>query len=265
MKKIYLLLFTLPFITSCSVENLLQDKPLMYTYEPTSVLTTSAILGGSTLSEMGNNITEYGIVYSTEDAPTITDTKIAIGERIGDFNYRFEIFSPGTTYYYRSYGTNSIGTGYGETYSFTTQEEAPCSHEIDNRLYTGVHGTININQILRDDIQAYYSDGNVKFSTRSNYSNIRIELVFNEINAQLPKTGTYHTVYDFDESEGPSQGEVMIGLLNFYGSYDENGFSPKTGHTLYVENDDNGNVTFTFCNEEFSQYYTLDGKFTYHE
>ncbi|MFP9112752.1 hypothetical protein ACLI1A_02350 [Flavobacterium sp. RHBU_3] len=122
MKKIYLLLFTFYFLTGCSVENLLQEEPLMRTYAPTDIKTTSAILGGSTLCEMGQNITEYGIVFSTTDKPTINDTKIPLGEGMATFVYRIYYFSPGKTYYYRTYGTNSIGTGYGETYSFTTKQ-----------------------------------------------------------------------------------------------------------------------------------------------
>ena len=261
MKKIYLALFSIPFFLSCSVENIHVYEPTMLTYEPASVLTNSATLGGQTLSEGGKDITEYGIVYSQNDNPTTSDTKIALGERLGDFYGVYTNFQPSTTYYYRSYGINSIGTGYGETYSFTTQETAACNPTVDNRIDTGFFGTITINDVNLDEDPSPLFDGNVPFSTESYNSIIRIEVIFNETLARLPQTGTYHTVTGFDSVAEQSVGEVVLNLYNYNGS-DIGGFASIAGKTIYIQNE-NGRITFIFCDVEINQYYTLDGKFTY--
>ncbi|KGO92730.1 hypothetical protein [Flavobacterium subsaxonicum] len=263
MKKILIAFMVLSLATSCQVENVNYTVPIMVTYEPESVLTTSASLGGLALGDGGLTISEYGLVYSTNAQPTINDTKIVEGTGYGEFFKSYTNFLPATTYYYRSYGVNQTGTGYGEIYSFTTQQNAACSFNVDNVLDTGNYfGTLAIDYVNRDFDQTSFFDGNVQFITSTDWSVIRIELIFNEVNAQLPKTGTYQTVYNFNGFQ-PSEGQVMLRLSN-YNSGDIGGFGSEPGKTVYVQNN-NGVVSFIFCDVELNQYYTLNGKFTYTE
>ena len=261
MKRILLSFIVIGLLTGCQVENINYSVPVMATYEPQNVLTTSASLGGVTLSEGGKEITEYGIVYGTNPEPTTNDTKKAEGSRLGDFYYNYEIFNPGTTYYYRSYGTNVTGTGYGETYTFTTSEEAPCNPTQDNRVNLGNYfNYLNITYVDLNDYGGFV-DGNVVFTGGSYNSIITINAGFNEVNGRLPLTGTYTTVYGFETNETQSEGKIHLGISNYNGSDIGGDFAPP-GLKVYVQNN-NGVISFIFCDLVISHYYNLNGKFTY--
>lgn len=259
MKKIILSLLGITLLTGCGVENINYTTPDMITYEPENVLTTSASLGGYALFEGGKNITEYGIAYSTGENPTVNDNKVAVGSRKGEFFNSYDIFTPGTTYYYRAYGINEVGVGYGETYSFTTQEPAPCNPTQNNRVDTGVN-SFTVNSVQKE-ILPY--DGNLEFKTFANASTTVITLTFNEIDRRLPLTGTYTAVHGFDTLSPLSQGEVAVSIVGYIG-WEMASAIAEPGTKIYVENN-NGNVTFKFCTLEMSNYYTLNGKFTYTE
>ena len=81
--------------------------------------------GISVLGSAGCTISEYGFVYGTATAPTISDNKKALE---GDYTVAGTAF-PATTitglalntkYYVRAYATNSFGTAYGAEVEFTT-------------------------------------------------------------------------------------------------------------------------------------------------
>jgi hypothetical protein len=96
---------------------------LAATTAATLVTGTTALTGGSITSTGGATITEKGICYSTTvTSPTILDTKLV------DVTTGLLITSPmtgllpNTTYYVRSYATNSAGlTGYGSLAVFITR------------------------------------------------------------------------------------------------------------------------------------------------
>ena len=61
----------------------------------------------------GTNVTTKGICYSTSPLPTLSNTVIIMGSGLGMFGSSIINLVPGTTYYFRAYATNSIGTAYG--------------------------------------------------------------------------------------------------------------------------------------------------------
>jgi hypothetical protein len=260
MKKLLFTIVSIGLLSGCSVENIVEVTPVMVTYEPQNVLTTSASLGGIVMSEGGGTVTEYGIVYGTTSLPTVNDNKIVEGTRIGEFYSNYEGFTPSTTYYYRAYGTNAKGNGYGDTYSFTTQEEAQCNPARDNFINTGLYG-LDINYV--DKEYNPFTDGNIQFGTSSTNSTTSIYLGFKEINQRLPLTGTYTIVDSFYSQQDYSQGTVTL-VLNGYLGWEQSAGLGVAGDKIYVENN-NGIVTFIFCNLELSNTYTLNGKFTYSE
>lgn len=260
MKRVLFALTVLGLFLACQVENINYTKPVMVTYEPQNVLSTSASLGGYAAGEGGQEISEYGIVYSTGTIPTTADNKVAIGERVGEFYQNFELFEPGTTYNYRTYGINQSGTGYGETYSFTTTEEAPCDPATDNFVDIGTKElTINYVDMETNDTT---EEGNIRFTTTASWDVARIILIFNEIDKRLPLTGTYTTTHGFDIGGPYSQGLVKVEFEDFNSAF--GGSSAAPGKELYIENND-GVLTFIFCDLELQQHYTLNGKFTYAE
>jgi len=91
----------------------------------TTFNSTSATMGGNVTADGGATVTERGVVYSTSDTtPTIGETGVTQDVNgttgTGTFSKSVTGLSGGTTYYVRAYATNSVGTTYGSTQSFTT-------------------------------------------------------------------------------------------------------------------------------------------------
>jgi hypothetical protein len=91
----------------------------------TSVTYNSAVLGGEITSNGGSAITARGTVWNTTGAPTLADNPQAEGgTAVGVFSHTRTGLQAGTTIYYRSYATNSVGTGYSANdQTFTTGTE----------------------------------------------------------------------------------------------------------------------------------------------
>jgi uncharacterized protein (TIGR02145 family) len=108
------------FFNSCN-----KDKvPSLTTNEVTEIARTTATSGGKITDDGGNTITECGVCWSTSQNPTIYDFKTKDGAGSGSFTSNIIGLYPYTTYYVRAYATNSNGTGYGSSKSFTTQGSA---------------------------------------------------------------------------------------------------------------------------------------------
>jgi FlaG/FlaF family flagellin (archaellin) len=189
--------------------------------------------------------------------PTVNDMKVAIANGEGEFYGAVNGLEPATTYYYRAYGTNATGTGYGEPLTFTTLPQS-CSYAQDNSVNTGsqnldiagVVKKINHSQIL------FY--GNIEYYTQP-VNNHVITLQFYEDNTQPPASGVYTTVSQYDGNSSPSDFKVKV-LVSSNGLYNE-GALATAGQLIFIENN-NGQVTFTFCDTHAGSY-TLNGKFTY--
>ncbi|SEB06441.1 Protein of unknown function [Flavobacterium gillisiae] len=82
---------------------------------------TTTIGGGNIYNDGGATISSRGVCWSnTTTSPTITSPKTIDGTGIGAFTSSITSLTPRTTYYVRAYATNSAGTAYGDTFSFTT-------------------------------------------------------------------------------------------------------------------------------------------------
>ncbi len=96
------------------------------------ITTTSAIIYGK-VESLGNadKVIDWGFVLSTSPNPTIenNDKKFSgNGPRTSSFSFNTDgtdnmKLSPNTKYYYRAYAINEKGIGYGEVYSFITNEK----------------------------------------------------------------------------------------------------------------------------------------------
>lgn len=86
-----------------------------------SISKTSATTGGSITTDGGSPITAKGVCWSsTTSSPTIANSITNDGTGINQFTSNLTNLNPGTTYYVRSYATNSLGTVYSNSQSFTT-------------------------------------------------------------------------------------------------------------------------------------------------
>ena len=94
--------------------------PTLTTVPVTVFTLTTAVSGGAITSDGGASITEKGVCWATSANPTIINDKTSNGTGSDSFTSDLTVLLPGTTYYVRSYATNSVGTGYGNEVSFTT-------------------------------------------------------------------------------------------------------------------------------------------------
>jgi len=98
------------------------NAPALTTFEISEITQTTATAGGEITDDRGADVTARGVCWSTNQEPTINDSKTEDGTGLGDFTSNITGLEPNTTYYVRAYATNSAGTGYGSAISFTTLE-----------------------------------------------------------------------------------------------------------------------------------------------
>ena len=125
MKKIfwiYLIIvpvFLLLFTTFCKKEEP-ATVPDLNTTAITNITTTTATGGGNIISDGHSAITAKGICWGIAANPTTSNSKINDGSGIGQFVSNITGLTAGTTYHFRAYATNSVGTGYGNEVVITT-------------------------------------------------------------------------------------------------------------------------------------------------
>ncbi len=98
--------------------------PTLTTTTVTNITQTTATSGGNITSNGGSAVIFSGVCWSTNQNPTISDSKSTDGGSIGVFVSNLTGLAPNTTYYVRAYAMNSIGTAYGNQVSFATLPNA---------------------------------------------------------------------------------------------------------------------------------------------
>lgn len=118
--------------------------PTVTTPTSTTITSTSAVLGGNVTSGGCTVITSYGIYYSTASGftPPVPDVVTTSGSVSGVFTENVSGLTPGTTYYYVAYATNSSGTTYSTEGSFTTLKNEPTNQVTAFSCGTTTSGSI---------------------------------------------------------------------------------------------------------------------------
>lgn len=112
------------FIISCSKDSSNDNLglPSVVTLEIDNLTYNSVESGGSIISNGGTSIISCGVVWSTNENPTINDFKTTDVLSVSEFTSSITNLEPDTTYYLKAYATNSKGTSYGNQISFTTNQ-----------------------------------------------------------------------------------------------------------------------------------------------
>jgi uncharacterized protein (TIGR02145 family) len=112
-----------------------EEVPVVSTTEVTNITISTATSGGFIEDDGGVGIIDCGVCWSTNDNPTINDSKTI--DTIGTFGFESSIkgLEPNKTYYVRAYATNSVGTGYGNVISFTTHGFGTFTDPRDGSVY----------------------------------------------------------------------------------------------------------------------------------
>ncbi len=109
-----------------------QETPLPNTQAASNITSTTATLNGDITFDGGAAITARGFVYATSNADLTIDNTAAdiviVSGTTGVFEKEITGLTVGTTYYYKAYATNSVGTAYGRGQSFTTLASEELEH-----------------------------------------------------------------------------------------------------------------------------------------
>jgi hypothetical protein len=108
----------------CKKEGPKKQAPTVITGgQVTEIGSESARIGGEISSDGGDSVRERGICWSSNNQmPDLREGKTSEGKGLGSFVCTVTGLRSNTGYYARAYATNSMGTGYGKTISFTTLE-----------------------------------------------------------------------------------------------------------------------------------------------
>ena len=142
-------------------------KPTLTTASATNISYTSATVGGNVTSDGGATITERGVVYSTTQSPTTSNSKVTSGNGTGSFTCDLTNLQENTRYYVRAYAINKKGTSYGEQSSFTTKAYAlptVTTSSVTNISYTSA----SVGGNVTSDGGANVTERGVVYSTNQN-------------------------------------------------------------------------------------------------
>lgn len=97
--------------------------PSVVTGEVTYIEAELAACSGEVTMSGGSPVTQRGICYNTIGNPTLSDSYRFSSAGVGSFNVTLPSLSPNTTYYFRAFATNALGTEYAtEVKTFTTDK-----------------------------------------------------------------------------------------------------------------------------------------------
>jgi uncharacterized protein (TIGR02145 family) len=196
-------------------------EPTVTTEEVTSITETSATTGGNVTDDGGAEVTQRGVVWGTDENPTV-ETNLGIttdGNGTGQFTSNIENLNAQTTYHVRAYAINSQGTAYGQQISFTTfagSDPGTTVTDIDGNVYQTV--VIGNQQWMASNLKVTkYNNGDLIPASLTNSAWAATE------------AGAY-AVYPFGSVAGVDSEQQMIdayGLLyNWYATVDTRGLCP---------------------------------------
>ncbi|MHA7128113.1 MBG domain-containing protein [Algoriphagus namhaensis] len=154
--------------------------PSVSTGSASAISSTSATLAGQVTGDGGDAVTARGFLYSsTDNSPTLGETgviQLADGNGLGSFNEQITALTESTTYYFRAYATNSVGTSYGETKSFATQAapvKKPLTLASQNLVITKVYDGSNSASITGVVLSGVETGDVVTVQASASYDNSR--------------------------------------------------------------------------------------------
>lgn len=121
-KSITFLLYGLfVLLAACSDDSDTSPAPTLTTGSVVNLYSSEAIIEGSINIPEGSSVSEYGILYSTENSMDDTAHQPAISTPGGKFIVQLTDLIPNTTYFYCAYANGNFGTAKGDVKNFKTR------------------------------------------------------------------------------------------------------------------------------------------------
>ncbi len=198
-------------------------KPILTTNVVTNITDGTAICGGNILSNGGSPLISRGVCWHIGNwVPSITDNKTTDGSDLGSFTSEMVGLSHYTLYTVRAYATNSVGTAYGDYFSFMTLNSPIIFNpnasygsisDIDGNIYktiiigsqTWMAENLNVKHYRNGDIIPYITD-----------------------NTEWGQQSYKGACCDWDNDS--SNGHIYGKLYNWYALYDIRNIAPIGWH-----------------------------------
>jgi hypothetical protein len=130
--------------------------PAVTTTAASFIGTTGATAGGNVTSEGSSSVTFRGICWGRTINPTTADNITTDGTGAGIFSTSITGLTPGVTYHFRAYATNSVGTVYGDDVVVVTTTTGLSDQKMNSI-------TLYPNPVI-DDLQIKDLDGTGSFT-----------------------------------------------------------------------------------------------------
>ena len=197
------------------------------TSNATNPTTNSATLDGSIATNIGGTVDSYGFYWGTGASPT-TQVQVGTDNHTGPFTYALTGLTPGTTYSFEAYASNSQGLTTGTVLTFTTVVPAP--PPIKGPVFTDVPSTFwayaDIENLVGLGYATGYSDGTFRPNnqiTRAEFCAI-MDKVLN-VTTFTPQTPTFTDVNTGDWFYQAVEEAVYAGIAK---GYNDGTFRPNS-------------------------------------
>ena len=202
--------------------------PTVTTGTASSITATGATLSGNVTSDGGATVTACGFLYGT-NASNLTQT-VRSGSGTGSFTTALTGLTPGTTYYYKAYATNSAGTAYGEVMSVALTTAYPptvatVTANVISAAVCNISGNVTSDGGLTVTSRGFVYDTNANDLTQTVTSGSGTG-DFTKTLTDLTASTTYYYKAYATNAVGTSYGEVM----SFTTETDSTSYSEPTGY-----------------------------------
>lgn len=208
--------------------------PTVQTDYVDNILQTTATCGGEVTFDGWSFVTERGVCWNTEPNPTIANSHTNDQNGLGHFTSSITGLSPNTVYYVRAYATNSVGTAYGNEFSFITEPESLWP---DGTL----PGLFSVDEVSK----VQFSQGNLQYRATTNtwrFANSQYEIIGED---NVHKSSDYDGYIDlfgwgtsgFNHGATCYQPWSTAGIDNYYYAY---------GYSQYNLFDGNGKADWGY-------------------
>jgi uncharacterized protein (TIGR02145 family) len=181
--------------TSCEKKTV---PPSLSTTTATEISTTTAVSGGIITADGGAPVLSRGVCWNISKDPTIDKNKTTVSVTENSFICDITQLSPKTQYFVRAFATNSAGTGYGESLSFTTIGDLPWSTAnsatniaLDSARITGSVNPNSLSTVITFEWGTTTSYGNSVIPPQSPINGTSAVNVTSKLTGLTPGT-TYH-------------------------------------------------------------------------